>query len=158
MSLSDVINAIEDQLRWIFLAILVFSLISLVWLRLKRTRQQRVYYADPANDSDSIQGTLEELNAPSGGSPWINDERRLLLETHELVERFPTFNGVSEQWINALQIELENHGIDCRVLFQESVPMGVMDALIIRQGRYELFVPRSRLRESHELLAHFRAL
>ncbi len=123
----------------------------------RRKKRKAHYYADPKNDGP-VEGSIDELlETDSNASPWRNDEKQRLNETMEMVERFDTMRGYSEQYVEDLKNEIRKSGIAAESIFLEGYPVGAFASLTTRMGIYELYVERAQLSRAKQVIEEFQS-
>ena len=135
---------------------LVFP-IAIVIAYTRRRRQKSKYYSDPRNEG-SVEGSIEDLNREDpNASPWRNDEIARIRETMELVDRFDTMRGYTEQTIEDIKIELRKNGIESESVFLEGYPVGSIASLTTRMGIFDLYAERNQIRIAREIVQKYLA-
>ena len=125
--------------------------ILIVMIYLKRRRQKQKIQIDIPDGV--VKETATDLaNAEEELRKLPIDIRETIVETHELYDRFTTHRGYSAVYMEDLTRKIRDAGIACEMVFQPTLPMGLADAVIEPQGVFELYVLRSQLRESKELI------
>ncbi len=128
----------------------LFTPVAIVLIYLKRRRaKQRIH----AQADGAMKGTAADLEASEVALQNLPmDIRETLLETHELYDRFSTHRGYSNIYMESLTKAIRDTGLDCQIVFQASLPMGVADAVLEPQGMFELYIPRGKLNEARKTI------
>lgn len=124
-------------------AIALFFPAAIIGIYLKRRRARRIQSYQSEGPLKETIADLERAEERLRQMPI--DIREKLIETHELYDRFPSHRGYSNIYMEALTRRIRDEGIECDVVFQATLPMGVADAIVEPQGIYELYVVREHL-------------
>ena len=127
-------------------AFAIFGPVAIVILFVKRRRRK-------ARMSQQADGPLRETAADFALAEKALqdlpiDIREALVDTHELYDRFSTHQGYSNEYMESLTAQIRNLGIDCELIFQATLLMGVADAIVEPQGVFELYVRRANITEA----------
>ncbi len=128
----------------------LFFPVAIIMIYLKRRRARRIQQYQSDGPLMETAADLERAEEDLQQMPI--DIREKLIETHDLYDRFPSHRGYSSSYMEAFTKRLREAGIDCDVVFQATLPMGVADAIVEPQGIYELYVLRSHKLEAKNLI------
>lgn len=128
----------------------LFFPVAIVMIYLKRRRARRVQQYQAEGPLKETTADLERAEEDLRQMPI--DIREKLIETHDLYDRFPSHRGYSSLYMEAFTKNLRETGIDCDVVFQATLPMGVADAIVEPQGIYELYVLRSHVIDAKRVI------
>lgn len=128
----------------------VFGPVAIVVLFIKRRRRK-------ARLAKQGEGPLREtaadlVRAENALRELPIDIREALVDTHELYDRFTTHQGYSNEYMESLTAQIRSLGIDCELIFQATLPMGVADAIVEPQGVFELYVRRGSMLEAKKII------
>ncbi|MES2857169.1 MAG: hypothetical protein V4692_14970 [Bdellovibrionota bacterium] len=100
----------------------------------------------------TIQGTTAEREAAEQALQLSDQQIRAeILKTHVLIERLPTLDGFTQEYLDDLVKEFDDAGISATYFFQAVAPLGVM-SMVKPQGVYELYADKSHGEQASKLL------
>lgn len=131
-------------------ALALFFPMAIIGIYLKRRRARRILQHQADGPLKETAADLERAEEDLRQMPI--DIREKLIETHDLYDRFPSHRGYSNLYMEALTKNIREAGIECDVVFQATLPMGVADAIVEPQGIYELYVARGQALEAKKII------
>lgn len=144
-------NDFSDLLFVVLATAILFAFPVMIFLIYLKRRRQRLKIQ--AQVEGSIKGTKADLEkAEEALQAMPIDIREALIETHELYDRFQTHRGYSNIYMEALTKAVRDTGLDCELIFQATLPMGVADAVVEPQGVFELYILKGKLTEARKVI------
>lgn len=131
-------------------AIVLFIPIAVIIIFVKRRRAKARLEQEPDGPLKETAQDLARAEEELREMPL--DIREKIVETHELYDRFTTHRGYSNVYMEALTKAIRDAGIECELVFQATLPMGVADAIVEPQGVFELYILRRHLSEARKLI------
>ena len=128
----------------------VFGPVAIVVLFIKRRRRKA--RLDQQSEGPLRETAADLTRAENELRALPIDIREALVETHELYDRFTTHQGYSNEYMESLTAQIRSLGIDCELIFQATLPMGVADAIVEPQGVFELYVRRASMLEAKKVI------
>ncbi len=142
---------LSEKLVFVVTAVFsVFGPVAIIALFVKRKREKARLNLQA--DGPLHETTEDLLRAENALRDLPINIREVLVETHELYDRFATHQGYSSEYMESLTQQIRNLGLDCELVFQETLPMGVADAIVARQGVYELYVRRGDMIDAKKII------
>jgi len=145
---------IDTLMPFIASGLSVSLLVLALWSWRQKMREKAKALEASASQEPTV-GTAEDLKAAEALLHKSEQELRAdLLRTHTLIDRFSTLHGFNDQNMNLLRQRLESENIGCEILFQETMPSGVM-SIGQRHGFYEVFVRHEDVEAARGIVAEY---